>query len=238
LGLGFLSQPGGPNWVRWLGTAILQCVIGAAAGRFVGRPWDALRPLALKTALWPAIAAGLAGAARLVGIDLYHHLHTVALIALAASHLLGARLTRTTGLTGFGGWLLDLRWSLAIAGVPWSWNLASNLRLTEFLAGSALFLFFVPPRQWGERAAHHRCDGPTDLIRARVRSAGLPKIGTLVAAARGTSARYRTRVEGLNDHRRTFSRSAGHRAATVREPEGTGAIGATTSAPRMRRTSQ
>src|SRR5262245_24513076 len=72
LGGGYLLHPQAPNWRRWLSLAACQVVLAGVAARLRPLPEDALARIALKTALWPALAAGLAGVARLLGFETYH----------------------------------------------------------------------------------------------------------------------------------------------------------------------
>src|SRR5689334_21442113 len=82
-GMGYLVEPGVPDWRRWLVLAACLAAFGAAAAQAADGARPALERLAVKTVLWPAIATGLAGAARLAGIELYARLQPLAVIALA-----------------------------------------------------------------------------------------------------------------------------------------------------------
>jgi hypothetical protein len=173
LALGYLLEPQAPDWVRWLIVVAAQVGLGAATAAVAGRERAVLRRLLLKTLLWPTAAAGLAGAARLAGIEIYQHVDRLGVIALGLAHTLGEGLLWSPGAgvraareaghqllpqlrwppepATLEAWLIDTRWMLAIAAVPWCWDLIANRRLDQFLAAGALFLWLVrlPERPQG-----------------------------------------------------------------------------------------
>jgi hypothetical protein len=145
LGVGYLSHPEGPDWKRWLAVAVSQGILGSFGVWPPDSRRPALRRLILKTALWPAIVAGSVGAARWFGIEIYGHLPWLAVLALAAAHVLGEAIRPAPQLEKREGWLLDVQWILAIAGAPWICHVVSDAHMAEFLASGAIFLYCVPP---------------------------------------------------------------------------------------------
>jgi hypothetical protein len=162
LGVGYLLQPDAPHWTRWFMLAALQVALGAVSARAPGDHAGAGRQVAHKLILWPVITAGLAGAARLAGHEIYLHLEWLAVLSLAVAHGLVEWLTRAHAALSpltpqsrgsrpsdsprWVRWLSDMRWGLAIAGVPWSWDLIPAARLAGMVVAGALFLWVVRPR--------------------------------------------------------------------------------------------
>jgi hypothetical protein len=101
----------------------------------------------------------MAGIARFAGWELYAYVEWLAALSLAGAHvvgewLLGDRSSRGFITTGdsrealrqrWPHWLIDVRWMLAIAAVPWSWHLIPDVRLAQLVAGGAAFLWLVRP---------------------------------------------------------------------------------------------
>jgi hypothetical protein len=159
--VGYLLQPEAPHWMRWSLLAALQLALGAVSFRALGPNAVSGRHVAQKMLLWPIVAAGLAGASRLAGHEIYRHLDWLAVLSLAVAHVVVEWLTRDTAARGsrarrtrealpaepprWVGWLLDMRWVLAITSVAWSWDLMPPARLAFLVLMGALFLWVARP---------------------------------------------------------------------------------------------